>query len=142
MQSKVSALLDEDEEEPEQQPEEVPQGRRIINRTLLFTTPTAPGYEILRVFPAVFASRAEGMSVFADLAVAFRNMTGGRSGTLEGSFHNMREQLLDEIKAQAKAVGANSVLSLQVQFGEISGSGANQMVFANASGTPAILKAL
>jgi uncharacterized protein YbjQ (UPF0145 family) len=138
IQSSVAAMLDAEEPEPETEVEDVPASQRIIRRTLMFTTPTAPGYNVLRVFPAVFATRAFGMGFFADLAVAFRDAAGGRSGTLEGNFATMREQLLDELRHQAKALGANGILSLHVEFGEISGKG--QMVFANASGTPALLK--
>jgi uncharacterized protein YbjQ (UPF0145 family) len=82
------------------------------------------------------------MGFFADLAVALRDAAGGRSSTLEANFERLRESLLLEIRTKAKSVGANGVLCLQIEFGEISGGNKGQMVFANASGTPAILKPL
>lgn len=140
IQSSVAAMLDAEEDEPEVEVEDVPASQRIIRRTLMFTTPNAPGYTILRVFPAVFATRAFGMGMFADAAVALRDMVGGRSGTLESNFQTMREQMLEDIRQQSKTLGANAILSLRIEFGEVSGKG--QMVFANAYGTPAILKPL
>lgn len=75
-----------------------------------------------------------GMHIFRDIGAAFRDVFGGRSGTMQNGLKDLRESALKELKLEAAKLGADAVVAVDLDYSEISGGGKN-MLFLVASGT-------
>ena len=100
----------------------------------LTTTFTVPGREIREPLGVVTAECVLGINIFRDLLGGLRDIVGGRSGTHQQALRNARQTCLDELAAEAEALGADAVVGVDLDYSEISGSGKG-MVLLVASGT-------
>ncbi|MES2788801.1 MAG: heavy metal-binding domain-containing protein [Planctomycetota bacterium] len=105
----------------------------------VFTTETAcqPGMEITQHLSVVFARRIYGINLFGDLTIAVADLLGGRSKRAEQAIVNIEAELLADVRRQANAVGANGIVGLRVEMGNLSG-GNSQMLYGFAHGTPVV----
>ena len=115
----------------------------MVSRVAIFTTPSCiiTGWKITRTLPMITARRVIGVNAWQDLAIAMRDLVGGRSATAEAALETLENELLWELRRKAATLGSYAILGTQIQFGEISGS-KSQMFYATAQGTPAVLERL
>lgn len=99
----------------------------------LTTTPTVEGRTVTAYHGIVFGEVIAGVNMFRDIAVGFRNLVGGRSGSYEIELMNAREEALKELSERAEELGANAVVGIDVDY-ETLGSD-NGMLMVTASGT-------
>lgn len=97
---------------------------------LLITTNTVEGYRIRKYGPLVAAEAVMGTNIFRDFFAKVRDVVGGRSGTFQDSLGDARELILREITNQAEAAGCNAVIGIDIDYGEISGSGKTMLMVA------------
>lgn len=97
------------------------------------------GREIEREIDIVTAECAFGHHVIKDLAASMRDFFGGRSGTVQTTLRDCRKTALAELRKEALAVGADAVIGVDLDYGEM-GSGGTAMLFLVASGTAVKLK--
>ena len=105
----------------------------------LTTTYEFPGREIRETLGIVTAESVLGINIFRDVLGGIRNLVGGRSGTHQNALREARDQCLEELAEQAKALGADAVVGVDLDYNEISGGGKG-MVFLVASGTAVRLR--
>jgi uncharacterized protein YbjQ (UPF0145 family) len=74
-----------------------------------------------------------GANIFKDLFAGIRDIVGGRSGSYESTLRDARATALDELKAEAKALGADAVIGVDLDY-ETLGQGGT-MLMVTASGT-------
>jgi uncharacterized protein YbjQ (UPF0145 family) len=67
-----------------------------------------------------------------------RDIVGGRSGTYERELQRAREIALEELEARARALGANAVVGVDLDY-EVLGQG-NSMLMVSASGTAVVVE--
>jgi uncharacterized protein YbjQ (UPF0145 family) len=102
------------------------------------TTPTIDGRKISRYLGVVAGEAIMGANIFKDLFAGVRDIVGGRSATYERELQRAREIALQELQERAKALGANAVVGIDLDY-EVLGQGAS-MLMVSASGTAVILE--
>jgi uncharacterized protein YbjQ (UPF0145 family) len=102
------------------------------------TTPSLEGRKIVRYLGVVAGEAIMGANVFKDLFAGVRDIVGGRSGTYERELQRAREIALEELEARARALGANAVVGVDLDY-EVLGQG-NSMLMVSASGTAVVVE--
>lgn len=104
----------------------------------LTTTPTFEGRRITRYAGIVNGEAILGANVFKDLFAGLRDLVGGRSATYERELETARKTALAELCQKAKAVGANAVVGVDLDY-EVLGAN-NGMMMVAASGTAVVIE--
>ena len=97
---------------------------------LLITAPFVEGYRIRKYGPLVAAEAVMGTNIFRDFFAKVRDVVGGRSGAFQSAMADARELILKEISEQAEAAGCNAIIAIDIDYGEISGSGKTMLMLA------------
>jgi len=103
---------------------------------IVTTTPSIEGKTISAYYGVVAGEAILGANVFKDLLASIRDVVGGRSATYERELQRAREIALAELAElaeRAKALGANAVVGVDLDY-EVLGQ-ANSMLMVSASGT-------
>jgi len=80
-----------------------------------------------------------GANIFKDLFASVRDIVGGRSGAYESSLRDARKTALAEMEDEARALGADAVIGVDLDY-EVIGQGGS-MLMVSASGTAVKLSA-
>lgn len=100
---------------------------------LITTTPGIDGKQITEYLGVVFGEVISGVDFIRDIAAGLSNFFGGRSGSYESELINARENAIREMEERARALGANAVVGVDVDY-EVLGTN-NGMLMVTASGT-------
>jgi len=101
---------------------------------IILTTEMAPNIEIEQRIEIITAECAFGMNIFKDIFAGVRDIVGGRSKAAQDVLRDARKMVLNELRKEAYAVGANAVVAVDLDYNEFSGGG-KSMLFVVASGT-------
>ena len=99
---------------------------------LVVTSPEIPGNKIVRTLGLVCGNTIRARHVGKDIMAGLRNLVGGEVVEYGKLLSESREQALDRMKAKAKKLGANAVISLQFQTSVIMGGAAEMMAYGTA----------
>ncbi len=105
---------------------------------ILTTTPSVEGRRISEYKGIVFGEVVNGVDFVKDFAAGLTNFFGGRSGSYEGELIEAREVALKELEKRARALGADAVVGIDIDY-EVLGQG-NNMLMVTASGTAVLLE--
>lgn len=105
-----------------------------LEKIVLSTSATIPEGRVVRTLGIITAECAFGMNVFSDFFSSIRDVVGGRSGAWQNALRDARVNCLNELRREARQLGAGAVVSVSLEYSEISGGG-RQMLFLVASGT-------
>ncbi len=100
---------------------------------ILSTTPTIEGRPVREYHGVVAGEAILGANIFRDLFAGIRDIVGGRSGSYERVLRDGREQALDELAAEAKRLGGNAVVGIDLDYEVLGKTGS--MLMVSASGT-------
>lgn len=100
---------------------------------IITTSNSIEGRNILEYKGIVFGEVVSGMDFIKDIGASFRNFFGGRSAGYESELAEARENALLELQERAKALGANAVIAVKLDY-EVLGAAGN-MLMVIASGT-------
>jgi len=100
---------------------------------LITTTNTLQGKDIADYKGIVTGEAILGANIFKDLFASFRDIVGGRSQAYEQELGNARRIALDEMVERAKALGANAVIGVDMDYETIGQNGS--MLMVSATGT-------
>lgn len=106
----------------------------MANNILVTTTDALAGYRIVEYKDVVSANIVNGSNFFADWKASITDIFGGQSGTYRRKLHKIYEEALRRLKEEAADRGANAIVGLKVDFGEVSGKDV-QMFMVSAVGT-------
>lgn len=101
----------------------------------LSTTPGIPGRECASTRGVVCGEAIMGANVVRDLLASITDIIGGRSGAYEEKLREARLIALSEMAAEAKALGADAVVGIDIDYETIGQS----MLMVTASGTAVTL---
>lgn len=104
---------------------------------IITTTPSIEGKKIVEYKGIVFGEVIAGVDFVKDFVAGLSNFFGGRSGTYEEELLNARETALHELEERARAMGANAVVGVDIDY-EVLGSD-NGMLMVTASGTAVVV---
>ena len=110
-----------------------------VNKILLTTAHTLQDVTVTKYLGVVSAECAYGMNMFKDMFANVRNLVGGRSAAVEDTMRDSRETVMQELKREAHAKGANAVIAVDLDYTQL-GAGGNMMVLVSASGTAVIIE--
>ncbi len=105
---------------------------------ILSTTATLDGYEVEAYLGIVFGEAIVGANLFRDLFASIRDIVGGRSGAYEAELRRARELALQELAEEARRLGADAVVGIDVDYEVLGGN--NSMLMVTASGTAVRLR--
>ena len=100
---------------------------------LVTTTPIIEGKRIVKYYGIVSGETIIGANVFRDLFASIRDIVGGRSGSYEEVLREAKETALREMQDNARAMGANAVIGVDLDYETVGGSGSMLMVTANGT---------
>ena len=105
---------------------------------LITTTNQIEGKVIREYKGIVFGEVISGVNMFKDIGAGLRNIFGVRSSGYEDELMACRQNALEEMQKRAKALGANAIIGIDIDY-EMLGSG-NDMMMVTASGTAVIIE--
>ncbi|HWP02853.1 MAG TPA: heavy metal-binding domain-containing protein [Gemmatimonadaceae bacterium] len=105
---------------------------------LISTTPTLEGRRIREYRGIVTGEAILGANVFRDLFASIRDIVGGRSAAYEKELRKAREAALAELQEEARELGANAVVGVDLDY-EVLGTG-NGMLMVSVSGTAVVVE--
>lgn len=105
---------------------------------LVSTTNTIEGSRVTAYHGVVTGEAILGANVFRDFLAGIRDIVGGRSGAYEKSLREAREIAIREMKDEAKRLGGNAVIGVDIDYENIT-AGSGTMLMVSASGTAVTL---
>ena len=106
------------------------------NEVIIATTNNLPGYEVVEVYGEVFGLIVRSRNIFSNIGAGFRTIFGGEAKGYTRLLSDTREQALERLRKEAAAKGANAVLMMRFDSGDI----ANVMNEVVAYGTAVKVK--
>lgn len=101
---------------------------------MIITTTHAVDGKAVRDYKGVVAGEAIlGAHVFRDLFAGIRDIVGGRSGAYEKSLREAREIAFKEAEEEARRLGAEAIIGVDIDYEVIGEKGSMMMV--SVSGT-------
>jgi uncharacterized protein YbjQ (UPF0145 family) len=98
---------------------------------LVTNTPAVEGKPIRDYLGIVVGETIVATSIFRDVMASLRDLVGGRSGAYEEKMREARAVALREMTEEAEKLGANAVVSVDIDYETIG----NNMLMVSASGT-------
>ncbi len=102
-------------------------------RMIVTTTPGLDGYAVEEYLGIVTGEAIMGANLFKDMFAGIRDIVGGRSGAYEEELRRAKDIAIHEMQENAHRLGANAVLSVDLDYEVIGSSGS--MLMVSASGT-------
>ena len=96
------------------------------------TTPGVDGRTITEYLGVVTGEAILGANIVRDLFAGIRDIVGGRSGAYEEELRKAREIAMEELAAEATALGADAVVGIDLDYETV---GQGSMLMVTASGT-------
>jgi uncharacterized protein YbjQ (UPF0145 family) len=97
------------------------------------TTPTIEGRSISRYHGVVTGEAILGANLFKDFFAGIRDIVGGRSAAYEKELKRAREIAFEELTQQARELGANAIVSIDIDYETVGAEGG--MLMVSVSGT-------
>ena len=97
---------------------------------LITTTSVIEGAKITRYYGIVSGETIIGANVFRDFFASIRDVVGGRSGSYEEVLREAKDTALREMQEQARLLGANAVIGVDLDYETVGSSGSMLMVTA------------
>ncbi len=102
---------------------------------LVVTTPQLDGRPVREYLGLVSGEAILGANIFRDMFAGIRDIVGGRSAAYEQELRKAKQIALDEMEAQARDLGADAVLGVDLDYETIQVGGGGGMLMVSASGT-------
>jgi uncharacterized protein YbjQ (UPF0145 family) len=100
---------------------------------ILTTTNTLEGKKITEYFGIVTGEAIIGANLFKDLFASITDIVGGRSGSYEQVLREAKDNALHELEENARKMGANAVIGIDLDYETVGHNGS--MLMVSASGT-------
>jgi uncharacterized protein YbjQ (UPF0145 family) len=102
---------------------------------LVLTTPNIEGKRITRYLGLVTGETIIGANIVRDFMASITDIIGGRSTAYEESLREAKRIAMEEMIAEAERLGANAVLSVDIDFETV---GQGSMLMVSFSGTAVV----
>lgn len=107
---------------------------------IITTTPTVDGRRIRDYKGVVTGEAILGANIFRDFFAGITDIVGGRSGAYEGELRKAREIAMREMADDARRLGGNAVVGVDLDYETISMGGGGGMLMVSASGTAVVVE--
>jgi uncharacterized protein YbjQ (UPF0145 family) len=100
---------------------------------IVTTTPTIEGKTIKEYLGIVVGEAVMGANMFRDLFASIRDIIGGRTAAYEKELIKARQIALEELQENAREIGADAVVGIDLDYEVLGEKGA--MLMVSISGT-------
>jgi len=100
---------------------------------IISTTPTLEDQPIRDYLGIVTGEVIVGANIFKDLFANIRDIVGGRAGAYESTLRKARQQAFAELEDEARQLGADAVVGVDIDYEVVGKDGA--MLMVSVSGT-------
>jgi uncharacterized protein YbjQ (UPF0145 family) len=90
-----------------------------VDDVIVVTTNDLPGYEVVEVYGEVFGIIVRSRNLFSNFGASFRTIFGGEVRGYTKLLAESREQALERLREEARTHGANAVLMMRFDSGDI-----------------------
>ncbi len=97
------------------------------------TTPGIEGKTIRSYHGVVTGEAVLGTNIFRDIFASIRDIVGGRSAAYEKELNKARGVAFEELTEAARALGANAIVGIDIDYESIGENGS--MLMVSVSGT-------
>ena len=105
---------------------------------ILSTTPSLEGKKTVTYLGLVSGDAILGANIFRDFFASIRDIVGGRAAAYEAELRKAKDIALGEMREQARHLGANAIVGIDIDYETI---GANSsMLMVSASGTAVVVE--
>jgi len=105
-----------------------------MNDIRIFTTPILDGIRIKEYNGVVIARNVRAINIIRDFFTVFRDFFGGRSESYQEVMRSMQQDVIAEVKEEARKLGANAIVGFSLDYENI-GSKNKSLLMASARGT-------
>lgn len=106
---------------------------------LVTTTPVLDGYRVTAYLGMVTGDAIMGANLFKDFLASIRDVIGGRAAAYERELQRAKEHALDEMLKEARTLGANAVIGVDLDFEALRMRGGS-MLMVCAAGTAVVVE--
>ena len=107
---------------------------------IISTTPALEGKTIREYKGLVTGDAILGANIFRDLFAGIRDIIGGRAAAYEEELRKAKDIALREMEDNARKLGANAVVGVDMDYETISGMASGSMLMVIASGTAVLIE--
>ena len=100
---------------------------------IVTTTPSVEGQPVTDYLGIVSGGAIMGANMFKDMFAGIRDIVGGRSGAYEEELRRAKDIAMSEMTDNARRLGANAILSVDLDYETVGANGS--MLMVTASGT-------
>jgi len=98
---------------------------------IVSTTPSVEGKKMIEYLGLVSGQAILGANIFKDFFAGIRDIIGGRSGAYEEELRKAKHIAVEEMKEEARTLGANAVVGVDLDYETIGiGSGGNMLMMS------------
>jgi uncharacterized protein YbjQ (UPF0145 family) len=91
------------------------------NDIIVVTTNDLPGYKVVETYGEVFGLIVRSRNLFSNIGASFRTIFGGEVKGYTALLSDSREHALSRLRDAASARGANAILAMRFDSGDIGG---------------------
>ena len=122
------AIEESDETLPPESPMLADALRQAWASVSVTTAPHLEGYAVVETLDIISAECVFGMNLFRDWFASLTDIFGGRSVASQRVLRDARRVCLSELRREAYELGANAVIAVSLDYGEISGGGKSMLM--------------
>lgn len=100
---------------------------------IITTTPNIEGRQVTQYLGIVNGEVISGINFIRDFAAGLTNFFGGRSASYETELIEARRRALEEMEIQARNMGADAVVGVDIDFEVLGADGSMLMVVATGT---------
>jgi uncharacterized protein YbjQ (UPF0145 family) len=104
---------------------------------ILTTTPSVEGKRVTQYLGIVTGEVIIGANILRDFFAGVRDIVGGRTSSYERVLRDAKQSALQELQENARSMGANAVIGIDLDYETVGGQGS--MLMVTASGTAVVL---
>ena len=86
---------------------------------LVVTTNDVPGYEVVKVYGEVFGVLVRSRNLFSNIGAGLKSLVGGEIGGYTKLLSDSRIEAIERMKKAAADRGANAILMMRFDTGDI-----------------------
>jgi uncharacterized protein YbjQ (UPF0145 family) len=111
--------------------------KKVVSwKMLVLTTPNIEGKKVTKYLGIVSGEAIMGANILKDFFAGIRDIVGGRAGAYERELKRAKEIAISEMIEEARKLGANAILSVDIDYETIGQS----MLMVSTSGTAVVVE--
>ncbi len=108
--------------ENEVEPTEFKEMEKKLDEIIVTTTHTIQGKRIVKYIDIISAEIISGINILKDIGATFTDIFGGSARSYQNELDKMKDIAFLKLKEKAYDLGANAIIGIDLDYGELRGS--------------------